>query len=182
MRFKFRKQIIFMSALLVTMFVTKSFVIKAYEQYEGSVSGKFIALPMNEVSFEHDVSETMKFAEEYKKSLEPKKVYIGDFLITAYCSCSTCCGIYASNRPVDVNGNQIVKGASGEILTSGYSIAVDTRVIPFGTKIIINDKGYLAQDVGGAIKGNRIDVYFSSHSEALSWGKDYYSVYMLVEE
>ena len=39
---------------------------------------------------------------------------IGSFDLTAYCSCEKCCGIWAKNRPMDENGEQIVLGASGE--------------------------------------------------------------------
>ncbi|WEG12742.1 ubiquitin-like domain-containing protein [Pullulanibacillus sp. KACC 23026] len=62
--------------------------------------------------------------------------------------------------------------ASGVSLHSGAKvIAVDPRVIPLGTKVYVEGYGYaVAGDTGGAIKGNRIDIYFSSHSEAKNWG------------
>ncbi len=85
---------------------------------------------------------------------------------TAYCSCKSCCGIYAENRP-----DGIVYTASGTVAKANHTIAVDTSVIPFGTKVIINGKEYVAEDTGGAIKGDRIDIYFDSHSDALEWGK-----------
>ena len=109
---------------------------------------------------------------------KPSKVCLGTFYITSYCSCPQCCGQYAYNRPHDEYGNEIVYGASGNVLQSGYSIAVDTSVIPFGTKVEFGGQEYIAQDVGGAIKGNRIDVYNSSHSEALNFPTGYYEVYV----
>ena len=43
---------------------------------------------------------------------------------------------------------------------------------PFGTKVEIKGMGtYIVQDRGGAINGNRIDIYFDSHSEALNFGR-----------
>jgi 3D (Asp-Asp-Asp) domain-containing protein len=52
------------------------------------------------------------------------------------------------------------------------TIAVDTAVIPFGTRIYIPGYGNgIAQDRGGAIRGNRIDLFFSTEKEALQWGK-----------
>lgn len=105
--------------------------------------------------------------------LEPKPVSLGKFKLTAYCSCPICCGEWAYNRP-----NGIVYGAIGEELTEGYSIAVDPRVIPYRTEVIINGKTYKAQDCGGAIKGNRIDVYFANHSEALKFGVQYAEVFI----
>lgn len=64
---------------------------------------------------------------------------------------------------------------------SGYStIAVDPRVIPLGSRVYVEGYGYaVADDTGGAIKGNRIDVFFPSESEAQSWGVRSVTVYIL---
>ena len=92
---------------------------------------------------------------------------IGRFKITVYCACSKCCGKYAIGRPVDEDGNVIVKGSSGRVLTPLYSIATDTRVIPSGKEVVINGKTYRADDTGGAVKGNVIDIYAGTdHEEA----------------
>ena len=85
---------------------------------------------------------------------------------TAYCSCKKCCGIYADNRP-----DGVVYTASGAIAKANHTIAVDTSVIPFGTKIKYGDTIYVAEDTGSAILGNKIDIYFDNHSSALEWGK-----------
>lgn len=74
--------------------------------------------------------------------------------------------------------------ASGTIVkrnSNGYSsIAVDPRVIPLGTKLYVEGYGYaVAEDTGGAIKGNTIDVYYSSEGEASSWGVKYVNVYFI---
>lgn len=106
---------------------------------------------------------------------------LGEFKLTAYCSCSKCCEHWAYSRPVDENGNEIVIGASGEVLQAGYSIAVDPRVIPYGTVVIINGKEYEAQDCGGAIKNKRIDVYFDNHKEALEFGVQYAEIFIREE-
>ena len=110
------------------------------------------------------------------QAIEP--VSLGEFKLTAYCSCVKCCGKWALNRPLDENGNEIVIGAIGERLAEGYSIAVDPRVIPYGTEVIINGRTYKAQDCGGAIKGNRIDVYISDHNRALEFGVRYAEVFI----
>lgn len=113
------------------------------------------------------------------QAVEP--VSLGNFKLTAYCSCSLCCGKWANNRPVDENGNEIIYGSIGERLQEGYSIAVDPSVIAYNSKVIINDKVYEAQDCGGAIKGNRIDLYCSSHEDALNHGVKYAEVFLLPE-
>lgn len=101
------------------------------------------------------------------KAATTQSNYIGYFKITVYCACSICCGKYAANRPVDANGNVIVKGAAGRVLVPHYSIAVDPKVIPLGKTVTFNGKTYRADDTGGKVKGNVIDIYSGTdHAEA----------------
>ena len=88
------------------------------------------------------------------------------YKITAYCSCAKCCG--------KTNGIT----ASGRKAKAGRTIAAP-RGFKFGTKLSINGKTYIVEDRGGAIKGNRIDLYVNSHSEALRWGVRYLPVKVL---
>ena len=88
------------------------------------------------------------------------------YKITAYCSCAKCCG--------KTNGIT----ASGKKAKAGRTIAAP-RGFKFGTKLSINGKTYIVEDRGGAIKGNRIDLYVNSHSEALRWGVRYLPVKVL---
>ncbi|WBW98291.1 3D domain-containing protein [Oceanirhabdus sp. W0125-5] len=62
------------------------------------------------------------------------------------------------------------------------TIAVDPRVIPLGTKVYVEGYGLaIAEDVGGAIKGNKIDVYVHKYSDTLKWGVRHVKVYILEE-
>ena len=79
---------------------------------------------------------------------------------TAYCPCVKCCGKWSDGIT-----------ASGVKAKANHTIAVDRKVIPLGTHIIYNGKEYVAEDTGGAIKGNKIDIYFDSHEEALEFGR-----------
>ena len=63
-------------------------------------------------------------------------------------------------------------------LEAGVSIAVDPRVIPYGTQVEINGHTYTAHDTGGNITGNRIDVYFDDHQEAWDFGTQYAEVFV----
>jgi len=88
------------------------------------------------------------------------------FKATAYCPCEKCCGKWAKNRP-----NGIVYTANGEIAKEGVTIAADCDVLPPGTEVEIKEIGTRkVQDRGGAIRGNRIDIYFETHEQALKFG------------
>lgn len=52
--------------------------------------------------------------------------------------------------------------STGAIAKEGKTIAVDPSVIPYGSTVLIDGKEYLAQDCGGDIKGNKIDVFVES--------------------
>ena len=116
-----------------------------------------------------------------EEPIEPELISLGEFKLTAYCSCKKCCGKWAEGRPIDENGNEIVYGAFGERLTAGISIAVDPNVIPLGTEVIINGNVYIAQDTGSAVKGNVIDVYHDSHEAAWNFGLQYAEVFVKAE-
>lgn len=83
---------------------------------------------------------------------------LGQFTISHYCPCAKCCG----------KTDGITK--TGTIATENRTIAVDPTIIPLGTEVIIDGQTYVAEDIGGAIKQNKIDVYVSDHREALSRG------------
>jgi len=61
-------------------------------------------------------------------------------------------------------------------------VAIDPKVIPLGTKLFVEGYGYaVADDVGGAIKGLRIDLFYESRKEALKFGRRDVAVYILEE-
>ena len=93
---------------------------------------------------------------------------LGTFKLTAYCACEKCCG------------KSDVITATGTKATANRTIAVDKTVIPYGTTVVINGIEYVAEDTGGAIKGNIIDIFFDDHDDALKFGVQYADVYKVV--
>lgn len=85
------------------------------------------------------------------------------YKVTAYCSCSKCCG-KASGRT-----------ASGTKATAGRTVAASSK-FAFGTKLNIGGHIYTVEDRGGAVNGNKIDIFVNSHAEALQWGVRYLPV------
>ena len=83
---------------------------------------------------------------------------------------------YSSQEPLEMGGG--VTTASGTRVTEGRTIAVDPSVIPLGSKVRITcpdypsvNGVYTAEDTGGAIKGNIIDIYIHDLSEVNSFGR-----------
>lgn len=89
---------------------------------------------------------------------------LGEFRLTAYCPCAKCCGKWANGIT-----------ATGTTATEGRTIAVDPAVIPYGSAVTLYYEDgtvhtYTAEDCGGGIKGNRLDIYFDDHQAALQFG------------
>lgn len=83
--------------------------------------------------------------------------------VTAYCPCEKCCGQYADG----------ITASGHKIQPNEFFVAADKQY-PFGTEMIIpgynDDRPVKVLDRGGAIKDNRIDIFFPFHQQALNWG------------
>jgi 3D (Asp-Asp-Asp) domain-containing protein len=106
--------------------------------------------------------------------------------VTAYCPCKKCC-VWKRNwlgRPVFASGSlkgerkKVGQTASGTQADIG-TIAADTTLYPFGTVMYVPGYGYgRVEDRGGAIKGQRLDVFFKKHRQAEHWGRATVDVYI----
>ena len=90
--------------------------------------------------------------------------YLGRFRLTAYCTCSICCGQWAGGGT-----------ASGAAPTPGRTVAM--AGVPFGTKLSINGHIYTVEDRGTAY--GHVDILMASHEEALRFGSKYADVYQV---
>lgn len=93
---------------------------------------------------------------------------------TAYCSCSICCGPYDGTRTADGSPTKM------------YHTVAAPATYDFGTMLYIpyfddspNAGIFEVEDRGGAIQGNRIDIYFSTHEKALAFGRRTLEMYVL---
>lgn len=102
--------------------------------------------------------------EEKKKA---EKNSLGEFEVTAYCSCEICCGEEATAG----------KTYSGTVPKSGHTVAADPDLLPIGARIKINDSVYTVEDTGSEIKGKKLDIYFDNHEEAVIFGRKTLDVY-----
>ena len=100
--------------------------------------------------------------EGVKSELEEEWQSLGEFTVTAYCGGECCCGVWADEDCTTASGAKAVEGVT---------IAADTNILPFGTTVRIGGTEYTVQDTGGAMKGNRIDLYFDNHEDALEYGR-----------
>ncbi|MBM4760991.1 LysM peptidoglycan-binding domain-containing protein [Bacillus sp. B15-48] len=84
------------------------------------------------------------------------------FIVTATAytaNCNGCSGITSTGVNLKANPDAKV-------------ISVDPSVIPLGSKVHVEGYGYAtAADTGGAIKGNKIDVFIPNHNDAIQWGR-----------
>ena len=73
-----------------------------------------------------------------------------------------------------------LRTSTGSTPKEGRTIAVDPSIIPYGSIVYIQDYGYfIAEDCGGSIKQNRIDIYTNSHEYAIQQGKKVAQVWVL---
>lgn len=95
---------------------------------------------------------------------------LGTFRVTGYCPCRACSGRYGRHT------------STGAIAKANHTVAADNRVLKAGTWIIINNKLYRVEDVGGAVKGKKIDIFVNTHPETFTLGFDYANVYLAVRK
>lgn len=113
------------------------------------------------------LSGTLSYANGDLTSLYDKLLPLGTFKTTAYCPCYRCSEGWGRLT------------SSGALATADHTVAVDRRVIPIGSRLLINGQEYIAQDVGGGVKGNHIDIYFNTHAETTQYGVRNAEIYLI---
>lgn len=111
-----------------------------------------------------------------KKKAEPESTEpvfkkgdsLGLFSITGYCPCSKCSGEHCITY-------------SGTIPQSEHTISADITLLPLGTKVMIDGVVYTVEDIGSSVDGNKVDIFFDSHEEALDFGRQSKEVFEVIE-
>ncbi len=116
-----------------------------------------------ESNLQEDAAEEQPAVEQTEETKD-NLTYLGNFMLTAYCPCSLCCGSHASG-----------KTASGTVATEGVTVAM--AGLEFGTRIMIDGHIYTVEDRGTAY--GHVDIFFASHASALSFGLKYADVYLV---
>lgn len=106
-----------------------------------------------------------KYKIKSKRKSKRMRFSLGKFKVTAYCPCRKCSEGYGNRTATGVRARQ------------GRTVAVDPKVMPYGTRIYIKGMGeFVAEDCGGGVKGKHIDIYFESHQETVKFGVKYKKV------
>lgn len=109
-----------------------------------------------------------KKAKKAKKK-KSKKIDYGIMKCTAYCDCPECSSGYGRSTH------------SGTTAEAGRTIAVDPDVIDIGSKVEIEGETYIAEDVGSAVVGDHIDIFFDTHEEVEEWEVKYLHCWVVRE-
>ena len=161
------------SILLIGLLIFQSY---HYNKLMSKQSKHYNELIEQQVSFYQNILEEqmddymnlLKAEEPVKNNKLPKRS-LGRFMLSWY-----------SPKELGKESASQLRTSRGLIPKEGRTIAVDPKVIPYGTTVYIEGYGYfIAEDCGGAIKGNRIDIFTNSHSHAISQGRKVANVWII---
>jgi len=149
-----------------------------YQQDKQNQDIKFLIdknLQLEEIIYENhedNQSEINNLTEQLEKF---NLISLGTFEITAYTEGFESCGKLPSHPEYGIT-------ASGEEVKENWTIAAD-KSIPFGTKLMIEGLPYIytVEDRGGAIKGQKLDIYIDDVSRALEWGRRERKVWEVIQ-
>lgn len=102
-----------------------------------------------------------------KKKHHETLISMGEFKITYYCSCGKC------------SNNWGTKTSTGNYCKEGKTVAVDPDIIAYGTRILIDDREYVAEDCGSDVIGDHIDIYVEDHETVEKFGIEYKKIWLI---
>lgn len=156
-----KKDIIYIFLLVAILAALLTLVMRTDVQAEENVTTTTIEATENVT--EEPTTETPLTTVKFEDI--PEYEELGTYKLTAYCSCSKCCG----------KSDGIT--ASGVKAQAGRTVAA--KNLSFGTELMINGEIYTVEDRG--VGSGVVDIFFDSHSEALDFGVKYAKVYEVVK-
>lgn len=139
---------------------------------EGNVDGKALSNPKTYTKGEaaknnKEESNASGDAHDHEHTATGLKS-LGFFRTTGYCPCKQCSEGWGRRT------------STGSIAKSSHTIAVDPRIIPYGSKVMIGGVIYTAEDRGGGVKGNHVDIFFDTHAQTRQHGKQTQEVFLVL--
>lgn len=134
---------------------------------EGTVDGKALSNPKTYVKGEAAQTSAENISAEDSHEHTGLKS-LGFFRTTGYCPCKQCSEGWGRRT------------STGSIAKSDHTIAVDPRIIPYGSKVMIGGVIYTAEDRGGGVKGNHVDIFFDTHAQTRQHGKQTQEVFLVL--
>ena len=147
----------------------QAFVLRSHRIWDGPLYGPKVTMvePLPDfppVDGEPPQAIEIRIATRAEAVPEERWESIGRFKCTFYCPCRKCSGKWG------------YRTASGVRCQENLTVAVDPKVIPLGTHLMINGREYIAQDTG--VKGHWIDIFMESHQECLRNGVQYHEAFV----
>lgn len=134
---------------------------------EGTVDGKTLSNSKTYVKGEAaNTTDESSTAGEPQEHIALKS--LGFFRTTGYCPCKQCSEGWGRRT------------STGSIARSSHTIAVDPRVIPYGSKVMIGGVIYTAEDRGGGVKGKHVDIFFDTHAQTRQHGRQTQEVFLVL--
>lgn len=154
-----RKIILLMAVVVTCLTVALVACVTQTAKLIGEIS--ILSVKIEEIE-RNATNSTLEEENTVKTAIEqPRTMLLKNVKLTAYCK-----------EPYKhrCNNGDFENTATMTVPTAGRTIAVDPKVIPHGASVTINGKTYIAEDSGGWVKGNRIDILFETHQEAIEFG------------
>lgn len=129
--------------------------------------GEAETLSTENAASEHASEDTPAEHTDTASSTQTGLQSLGIFRTTGYCPCYRCSEGW---------GRATSTGATAQ---ASHTIAVDPRVIPYGTKLMIGGVVYTAEDRGGGVKGRHIDIFFDEHTQTRQHGSRQQEVFLI---
>lgn len=127
--------------------------------------GDMIGLELERSEAEASAKKGSSSQKEYIE-LTGSETYLGAFTVTGYCNCELCSG-----------GHNIT--FSGTVPKANHTLSADLTVLPLGSKVWIDGVIYTVEDKGSGVNGQKVDIFYDTHEEALEHGTITADVYLL---